>query len=151
MAYQHEGLCKLAEYCGIEKGYYDAGGKWVQSSNEAFIAILNQLDIPINHPDESPHFLHSKSLLDSSKPLEPVSVSWFSAEQGYAEIPLMLPKDTFQGVCKARLNLENGTQITWEFSTFELIVSSTKSVFGKEFVTLQIEVPQKIPSGMSSF
>ena len=151
MAYQHEGLCKLADYCGIEKGYYDAGGKWVQSSNEAFIAILNELDIPINQPDESPHFLHSKSLVDCSKPLEPVSVSWFSAEQGYAEIPLLLPKDTFQGVCKARLNLENGTQITWEFSTFELIVSSAKSVFGNEFVTLQIEVPQKIPLGCHLF
>jgi 4-alpha-glucanotransferase len=151
MAYQHEGLCRLAEYCGIEKGYYDAAGKWVQSSNEAFIAILNQLDIPINSPDEAPHFLHARSLGDCSKPLEPVSVSWFSAEQGYAEIPLLLPKDSFQGLCKARLDLENGAQITWEFSTFELIVSSTKSVFDKEFVTLQIEVPQKIPLGCHLF
>ena len=151
MADQHEGLCRLAEYCGIEKGYYDAVGKWVQSSEEAFIAILNQLDIPINSPDEAPHFLHSKSLCDCSKPLEPVSVSWFSAEQGYAEIPLLLPKDSFQGLCKARLDLENGTQISWEFSTFELIVSSTKSVFDKEYVTLQIEVPQKIPLGCHVF
>lgn len=151
MADQHEGLCRLAEYCGIEKGYYDAVGKWVQSSEEAFIAILNQLDIPINSPDEAPHFLHSKSLCDCSKPVEPVSVSWFSAEQGYAEIPLLLPKDSFQGLCKARLDLENGTQISWEFSTFELIVSSTKSVFDKEYVTLQIEVPQKIPLGCHVF
>lgn len=151
MAYQHEGLCKLAEVCGIEKGYYDAVGKWVESSNEAFIAILNQLDIPINNPDESPHFLRSKSLFDCSKPLEPVSVSWFTAEQGYAEIPLLLPKNSFQGVCKARLDLENGAQIAWEFSTFELIVSSAKSVFDQEFVTLQIEVPQKIPLGCHLF
>jgi len=151
MAYQHEGLCKLAEVCGIEKGYYDAVGKWVQSSDEAFMAILNQLDVPIKNPDESPHFFRSKSLSDCSKPLEPVSVAWFSAEQGYAEIPLLLPKNSFQGVCKARLDLENGTQIAWEFSTFELIVSSAKSVFDQEFVTLQIEVPQKIPLGCHLF
>lgn len=151
MAYQHEGLCKLAEDCGIEKGYYDAAGKWVQSSEEALIAILNQLDIPIKNPDESPHFLHLKSLSDCSKPLEPVSVSWFSAEQGYAEISLLLPKNAFQGNCKARLDLENGAQIAWEFSTFELIVSSTKLFFAKEFVTLQIEVPQKIPLGCHLF
>ena len=81
---QHEGLCNLAEACGIEKGYFDASGKWVESSNEAFIAILNQLDIPIKHPDESAQFLNSKLILDSSKPIEPVIVAWFSGEYGYA-------------------------------------------------------------------
>lgn len=151
MAFQHEGLCKLAEFCGIEKGYYDAVGKWVEASNEAFIAILNQLDIPIKNVNEASDLLHSKALLDCSKPLEPVSVAWFTTEQGYAEIPLLLPKAAFQGVCKARLDLENDTQINWEFSTFELVVSSTRSVFDKEFVTFQIEVPQKIPLGSHRF
>lgn len=148
---QHEGLCNLAEACGIEKGYFDASGKWVESSNEAFIAILNQLDIPIKHPDESAQFLNSKLILDSSKPIEPVIVAWFSGEYGYAEIPLLLPKYGVEGVCKAGLDLENGTQIAWEFSIFDLVISSTKVVCGREFVTLQIEVPQKIPLGCHRF
>ena len=144
---EFEGLCKLADAYGIETGYIDSQGVWQTASQEAMLAILKILGVPIQNASQAGTFLKERVLAQKRISLQPVEVIWLEKDEDFVEIPLRLESTIPDQAFAATLRLENGKQLEWEFKLPELRVSSTEEFEDVRFITHQMELPAKIPVG----
>jgi len=120
---EFEGLCKLADAYGIETGYIDSQGVWQTASQEAMLAILKILGVPIQNASQAGTFLKERVLAQKRISLQPVEVIWLEKDEDFVEIPLRLESTIPDQAFAATLRLENGKQLEWEFKLPELRVS----------------------------
>jgi 4-alpha-glucanotransferase len=93
----------LADDVGIQVGYHDVRGRWVEPEVEALLAVLRALGVDVEHPDDAAGAREALKVERARRRLPPVAVAW---DGHHPDVDLATAG-------AARLELEDGRAFDW--------------------------------------
>jgi 4-alpha-glucanotransferase len=137
-------LHRLAGLYNVSTVYQDMEGRQKQASDESLIVVLQSLQAPIQNIDDVSSALHYKEQQIWQQIIEPVIVLW---ENEPLCINLRLPQKQYSPPIRALLTLENGEYFELCWKNEEILITTSISIEGTNYLSLRIFSQLKLPLG----
>jgi len=137
-------LYRLAGLHNVQTGYFGMRNIRHYASADSLLAVLKELGAPVASMNDVPAAIREAELAKRRKIIEPVTVAWNGARP---LIKLTLPAGISEKTRDARLELESGESLEWQFPVNELPVIESGEAENFKYVVRKLTLPQRLPFG----
>jgi 4-alpha-glucanotransferase len=134
----------LADLSEVQVAYEDVKGERQRASDEALLATLERLGVPVSRLEDVPDALRHERDARLRSALEPVTVAWRGQP---AHLVVRAPEGRQGESCLLEVRREDGSTVAWTVSLGDQPVDGRFDLEGERFVQVRVALPGDLPVG----